>query len=49
MSNGTAKKKNTALEAYRNRMNAYAKGMKELVEKSRDSGRDTRKERSHDV
>lgn len=49
MSNGTAKKKNTALEAYRNRMNAYAKGMKELAEKNRIPVSDIRKERSHDV
>ena len=44
MSNGTAKKKNTALETYRNRMNAYAKGMKELAEKNRASAGDTRKD-----
>ena len=35
MNNGTQKSKKAAVEAYRNRMNAYMQGMKELAEKKK--------------
>ena len=44
MNNDTKKPRNTAAESYRNRMSAYAKGMKALTEKSRASAGDTRKD-----
>ena len=43
MNSDTQKTKNTAAEAYRNRMKAYAAGMRNLAEKKKVSGASVKK------
>ena len=44
MNNGTQRSKKAAVEAYRNRMNAYMQGMKELAGRKQASESEIKKE-----